>query len=328
MSSRLWIVTGAAGFVGSVLVRRLVDRGERVRVLLRSGAHPASLHGLDIERMAADVLDATSLEVALAEAGPEAIVVHAAGRISIEGVDDPLVHRVNVDGTANLIAACRAAGVRRLVYVSSVHALPVPADGGPIRESTVFDPAAAVGDYAASKAEASALVLAAADLEPVLVHPSGVIGPGDPGDGALTRLVRDGVAGRLPATVPGGYDFVDVRDVADGIVRAAERGRSGEGYLLAGGHAEVSALIARVCARVGRRPPPRLPMALARAWAPLGERIARFRGKAPLFTAYSLRTLASGDRFDASKARRDLAWRPRPLEATIDDMTDWVRVHG
>ncbi|NLT25196.1 MAG: NAD-dependent epimerase/dehydratase family protein [Microbacteriaceae bacterium] len=339
--TRLWIVTGASGFVGSRLVRELVDRGERVRVLLRSGRHPSSLHGLDVERVEGDVRDLDALVRAFsgdpdgagpADAAPPApagtIVVHAAGRISIDDGDDPLLEAVNVAGTANVVAACRAVGAARLVHVSSVHAIPEPADGGPIREVEPFDPALVDGPYAESKAAGSAIAIAATDLDPVLVHPSGVIGPGDPGDGNLTRLVREAVAGRLPATVPGGYDFVDVRDLADGIIRAAERGRGGRAYLLTGAFAEIADVVARAARRAGRRPPPRVPIALARWWAPVSGWFARRQGRAPLFTAYSLRTLGANGRFDRSRAETELGWRPRPLADTIDDTVDWVRVHG
>lgn len=329
-ATRLWIVTGAAGFVGNVLVRELVARGEAVRAVLRSGLRPRSLAGVDCERVAGDVLDPASLRAAFAAPeGVDAIVVHAAGAVAITERVPESVRAVNVDGTRNVVEACRAAGVARLVEVSSVHAIPEPADGGTIREADVIDADAVHGEYARTKAEATRLVLEADDLDRVVVHPSGVIGPGDYGDTHLTRLIRDAVAGRLPVVVAGGYDFVDVRDVAVGVIAAAERGRDGACYLLTGHYATAREVV-HLAMRASRRRawlPPILPFWIARIAAPLGEWVARRRGVVPLFTAYSLHTLRSNGDFDCSRAARELGWSPRPLARTVLETVDWLAEH-
>ena len=324
----LWIVTGAAGFLGNVLVRELVTRGERVHAIVHGSLTPPSLAGVPCERSRAELTDAASLVAAFAHDPEErAIVVHTAGRISISSTDAAELRAVNVEGTRNVITAARTTGVDRLVDVSSVHALPEPSDGSPIREDEDYEPASVVGDYAKSKAEASRLVVAALDLDPVLVHPTGLIGPGDPNDGHLTKLVRDALTGRLPAVVPGGYDFVDVRDVASGTIAAALHGRTGRSYLLGGHWAEVRDVVRSVARAAHRRTPLRIPMALARLAAPIAEAIAAKRGTRPLVTPYSLHTLASGIRVDHGRAAEELGYTARPLAESLHDTVEWLRVY-
>ncbi len=194
----LWIVTGASGFLGNTLVRQLLERGQNVRAVdLAEGS--AALKGLDCEFVAADVTGSAQVEHALSvPEGTRSIVLHCAGIVSIAGKVSEAVRAVNVGGTKNVIDACRRTGVDRLVYVSSVHAIPEPDPPATITEKD--DPQAfrvdrVVGEYAQTKAEATALVLEATDLDRVVVHPSGLIGPGDYSDGHMTGLVRDAASG-------------------------------------------------------------------------------------------------------------------------------------
>lgn len=177
---RLWIITGAAGLLGNTLVRTLLRQGERVRAVELSANNP-SLDGLDIDLVVADITDAEAVRAAcVAPNGQATIVIHCAGVVSIAGKVSAAVRAVNVDGTRNVIEACRETGVSRLVYVSSVHAIPEPDPPSTITElddAAEFEVSRVVGEYAQTKAEATALVLHATDLNRVVVHPSGLIGP-------------------------------------------------------------------------------------------------------------------------------------------------------
>lgn len=177
---------------------------------------------------ACDVRDAAQVAEAI---GPCDVIVHCAAVVTIDDIVRPEVRAVNVGGTANIIDAARRLGAR-LVYVSSVHALTESPAGAVMREADSFDPDTVVGGYAKTKAEAAALVLAADDLERVIIHPSGLLRPGDPGSTNLTHLMRRLMSGELGVVVDGGYDMVDVRDVAAAIVTAC---RTGDGCYLTTG---------------------------------------------------------------------------------------------
>lgn len=313
------VVTGAEGFLGGWLVREALSRGGPVLALVYVDPGNLPATGARVER--ADVTVPADLARVLR---PGDVVIHAAGVVSIDREVRPEVAAVNVGGTQHVVDACRAAGVRRLVYVSSVHALPELPHGRVHTEIRDFDPAAVVGEYAATKAEATRRVLAAAGgLDVVVVHPGGLIGPG--GRRSHTgQLLADAISGRLPATVPGGYDWVDVRDVAAGTLAAAERGRPGECYLLTGRWLDVRRVVAQAVdvaggPRTRRRLPPHLPRWLVALVAPVMERVAAWRGAVPTLTSYSLHTLAANGRFSHAKAAAELGYTLRPWRVTIED---------
>lgn len=321
-------VTGATGHVGNVLVRKLLGRGGPVRAVVPEFEDRSSLAGLGLEFADADVRNVESLVRAFQ--GAET-VYHLAGIVSITGDSGGLLFQVNVGGTRNVVRACREAGVRRLVYTSSVHALPEPPCGIPLRETARFDPSRVLGDYARSKAEASAAVLAgvAAGLDAVMVFPSGIIGPFDHRPSEMGQLILDFCSGRLPAYVDGEYDFVDVRDVVQGLLAAAERGRTGEGYLLSGHRITVRELLGALRQLTGIRGPRlRLPIWVAQAGVPLARAWCALRRRRPLFTSYSLKVLRSNCLMDRSKAEKELGHRPRPILETIVATLEWFRSAG
>lgn len=329
---RLWIITGAEGFLGNTLVRELLRRGERVRACTFANDNPASLFGLDCERVPVDVTRPDSLDRAFAHSRKvNAIVVHCAGVVSIASKVSAATRAVNVRGTQNVVAAVERNAVKRLVYVSSVHAIPEPADNRRIVELedvAEFDPVLVTGEYAKTKTEATRAVLDATQLWRVVVHPSGMIGPGDFADTHLTRLVRDTASGDLSAVVDGGYDFVDVRDVAAGIISAATRGTSGRSYILSGHFARVGDMVRTVARLAGQsRRIGTLPMWLAKATAPLAELYYRVRGTSPLYTRYSLHTLRAPANFSHARAQRELGFSVRPLVETLRDTVTWLRQH-
>ncbi len=317
-------VTGATGHLGNVLVRELVRRGKSVRALVLPDDGAESLAGLPVEIVRGDVTRPDTLPPAFR--GSE-VAFHLAGVVSISSLDDERVRAVNGDGTRNVVAACRAAGVRRLVHTGSVHSLVEPGPGEVLDESAGFDPSRAVGAYGWSKAEGALAVAEAArsGLDAVLVLPVAVIGPFDYRLSAMGQLISLYARRRLPAAVDGGYDFVDVRDVALGQLAACARGRRGEGYLLTGGHLRVRELMRILADAAGRRPPRLvLPLPAAAAIARLAPAFERLTGKRALLTPYSVHTLSIRFRIDDRKAREELGFAPVPLERSLHDAWRWM----
>ncbi len=322
------LVTGATGHIGNVLVRELVERGHSVRALLLPGEDLAPLDSLPVECLEGDVLDPASLEAAVRGVSE---VFHLAGLISILPGMRPLLHQVNVIGTRNMLQASLRAGVRRFVYTSSIHAIAPPPPGTIIDERLPFDPEQAWGDYDRSKAEATLDVrrAAAEGLDAVIVCPTGVIGPYDFRRSEMGQFLLDCARPGPKVYVDGAYDFVDVRDVAQGHILACERGGTGESYILSGSRLTVRrilSLVERITGAVG--PHLRLPFWLASLVArftPLYYRLTRAR---PRFTPYSLHTLLSNSWISAAKAQRELGYRSRPPEVTIADTLEWFARRG
>lgn len=322
---KTYLVTGACGHLGGTLVRLLERTGAQVRGLrlpseqARDRAHVTYYPG--------DVRDRDSLRPLFRGlAGREVVVFHTAAIVDISGEVTPQMRDVNVNGTKNILALCREYGVKRLVYVSSVHAIPEKDGYAVLREADRFSPQQVTGGYAKTKAEATQAVLdaAAQGLDAVVVHPSGILGPFDGAENHLVQLVKEYAGGKLPACVKGGYDFVDVRDVAAGCLAAAEKGRSGQCYILSNRHYEVKEVLAMAKTLCHGRRLPVLPMWMAQAAEPLLGWVAKVKKQRPLYTKYSLYTLRSNDRFDHGKATAELGYRPRDLRQTVRDTLRWL----
>ena len=321
-------VTGATGHVGNVLVRELVRRGQCVRAVVPESETTEAIAGLGAEVVRADVRDFDSLVAAFAGAD---LVYHLAGIITISGGQALLLHEVNVLGARNVGRACLKAGVRRLVYTSSVHALEVPPSGIPVCETAEFRPEALDGDYARSKAHASIEVLKCLGqgLDAVMVFPSGIIGPYDFRLSEMGHLFVDFARGRLKAYVDGAYDFVDVRDVVAGLMSAAEKGRRGEGYILSGERISVKDLLSLLERATGvRARARRIPFRLARLAARFAPAYYRLKHARPRFTSYSLRVLASNCLMSSVKAARELGYAHRPLQETVRNSIEWLVATG
>lgn len=323
---KLYIVTGATGHLGNTLIRQLKKRGSEIRGLILPTETAANQPG--IRYFQGDVRDKSSLEPLFADTDDrEVIVFHTAGIIDISEKVSQSMYEVNVGGTRNMVELCREHQVKRLVYVSSVHAIPEKNKLQVLEEVDHFSADEVVGGYAKTKAEATQIVLDAVreGLDAVVVHPSGILGPFDSSRNHLVQMISDYICGRLPACVSGGYDFVDVRDVAAGCIAAAEKGRTGECYILSNRHYEVKDVLKMVKDVGGGRRLPVLPMWMAKAAAPAMERIAKWKKIRPLYTKYSLYTLRSNDRFSHDKATRELNYHPRDLYQTIRDTILWMK---
>ena len=322
---RLYIITGSCGHLGGALVRQLSAQGAAVRGLRLPGEKGVAARS--VTYVEGDVTDPASLRPLFQNLGDRPVdVIHAAGMVDITGADLPALSQVNVGGTANVVRMCEQAGVRRLLYVSSVHALSGCGSGKLIGEEQCFSPAAVDGGYARSKAAATQLVLdaAARGLDAVVVHPSGMLGPYDRCRNHLVQLVGDYLQNRLPACVRGGYDLVDVRDVAQGCLAALDKGVKGQCYILSGKYWEIRQVLNMVRDIAGGRKLVCLPLWLARAILPAVGLDARLRGRRPLYTGYSLRTLGCGDHFSHAKATWALGYTARELSVTLRDTVAWL----
>ncbi|KIG18873.1 Dihydroflavonol-4-reductase [Enhygromyxa salina] len=314
------VVTGASGHLGANVVRALLERGESVRALVHRSA--AALDGLQgpLERVEGSVCEPASLGPAFEGARR---VYHLAGVISLDGDPKGNVHRVNVEGTRNVARACVERGVDRLVHVSSVHAY----DMDP-RDEILDERRGQVADssehsaYDRSKALGERVVHEHIDagLDAVILNPTGIMGPVDFGPSRLGQLLVDLSAGKLPAVLDGGFDFVDVRDVALGVIAAGEQGRRGENYILGNAWYSLREL-AKLVERAGGARAPRWasPVWAARLGVPFARLASRVAGREPSVTRESLDVLVSNRSISSAKARAELGHAPRPLADTVAD---------
>ena len=323
------LVTGATGHIGNVLIRQLTSTGEKVRAFVQPGEDKTHLAGLDIEFVEGDILDYPSLLTAFKDVD---VIYHLAGLISIMPEKDPFMYSVNVAGTRNVLQAARQMGVRRLIYTSSIHALRRIPHGTTIDEQVPFDPRNAISTYDRSKAEASLAVIQAIDegLDAVICCPTGVIGPYDFRGSEMGELIRDLIGRKLTFYVDGAYDFVDVRDVATGLILASHEGETGESYILSGERISVIELVKSVQGIIGRYIPRlKIPMKFAQwvaRFTPIYYRLSHIK---PRFTSYSLETIQSNSTISHNKASQSLGYNPRRIRESLVDTISWnIREKG
>lgn len=313
---QIYIITGANGHLGSTIIRYLSREGCLVRgLLLPSENHEDSGN---VKYYEGDITDLESMDAIFSGTeGYEVIVIHTAGLVSIEDKITLDLYDVNVNGTKNVISMCRKYRAKRMLYVSSVHA---------IAEGDGFSIDSVKGGYATTKAVASQAVLDAVSkgLDAVIVLPSGIIGPFDNGRNHLVQLVKRFMEKKLPVITTGGYDMVDVRDVAKGCIAAADRGRNGESYILSNQYITIPDLIELSGELAGTRVPCSIPLSYIKAFAPLFEWIGRITHTRPLFTRYSLSVLEEDIRFSHEKATRELGYCPMDIKDSLRDTIDYL----
>lgn len=326
----IYIVTGASGHLGNVVARMLVERDHRVWIFLLEKEKNV-VEGVE-KIYYGDVCQAESLTPMFEDArGKKVNLIHCAGIVSIKSRYSSKLCDVNVGGTRNIVDLCLTHGVQKLVYVSSVHAIPDNAHGEVIFETDRFSARTVSGHYAKSKAAATAYVLEAGKrgLNVSVVHPSGIIGPYDYGSGHMTTLILDYCRGRLKAGMSGGYDFVDVRDVAEGILSCCQKGEEGECYLLTNRYYSIRELMDMLQEITGRRKlRVYFPRWVADAVAPLAEMYYRILKQAPLYTRYSIETLSADNHYSHEKADQVLGYGNRPMKDTLKDTYEWLLKMG
>jgi dihydroflavonol-4-reductase len=320
------VVTGAAGHLGACLVRTLQARGQEVRALVHRDRR--ALDGLDVEVSPADVTDPISLRRAFTGAD---IVYHTAAYISISMGESQKLHEINVRGTENVVEACLRCDVQRLVHVSSIEALECEPLSTPVDESRPLIQGGSSAPYACSKAASERQVREGMDrgLDAVILYPTALIGPYDYRQGFPNAGLLEICEGRLWALVEGGFDWVDVRDVAEGILQAAERAPAGARYILSGHWASLHDL-AELAHEVTGAPVPRLvfPMWMARIGVPFAAAACRLTGRRPLYTSAALIPLSGNRNISHARATRELGYRPRPLRQSVVETLLWFENQG
>ncbi|MCL2698104.1 MAG: NAD-dependent epimerase/dehydratase family protein [Oscillospiraceae bacterium] len=326
----MYIITGAAGHLGSIVAKKLNEQAKPVYALcLPHEKNPPQ--GGHIRVFRGDVCDADSLTDMFESCVKEhesVNVIHSAGIVSISSKFNQKVYDVNVTGTKNIISLCEKYNIKKLVHISSVHAIPEKPANETITEVGSFSPDDVVGLYAKTKAEATQCVLdyAARGHNACVIHPSGIVGPNDFGRGHITQLVIDYYKGGLTSGIDGGYDFVDVRDVADGILSCCEKGRSAECYILSGQYYKVYELLNLLHEITGKKKIKRvLPLWFVRLTAPLSEIYYKILRQPPLFTSYSVYTLNTNANFNCEKAEKELGYTARPMRQTLADTIEWLK---
>lgn len=325
---RTYIITGANGHLGNTILRTIDKTKNQVRGLILPGEIPI-LAGVNYYY--GDVTQPQTLRPLFENTSDsEVYVIHTAGIISIENNVSEKLRQVNVGGTKNIVDLCKEYRVKRLVYVSSVHAIPEGEKTDTLREISHFSPDEVIGGYAKTKAEATQIVLDAEKegLNAVVVHPSGILGPYDNSGNHLVQLIKDYIKGKLPACVKGGYDFVDVRDVAAGCLLAAEKGKKGECYILSNKHYEIKDILAIAKTLGGGKKIPVLPVWMAKMAEPFLRKAAQLKNRRPLYTKYSLHTLTANDKFSHEKATKELGYHPRDIKTTIADTLFYIKHAG
>lgn len=324
MSEKISVITGATGHIGYALLKKLVNENEKVRILIRKDS--PVFDDIDCEKVYGDVTDKKSLLEAFDGAD---IVYHLAGIIDINTGNDRKIWEVNFGGTKNVVEACKKCGVRRLIYTSSVDAYyPLPGMQT-MSEVDKFYPNDLDGTYAKTKATAANYVFEACKrdgLDAVIVYPGACIGPYDYKVSNVGELVRTVMKKGYPISLRfGRYNFVDVRDIADGMYAAAQKGKKGEGYILCGEVISVDEFIRTLCRVCGKKMPLiKLGYGIVRLGAPICEIYYKISKATPLFTRYSLRKLVSNCNFSIEKAKRELGYSPMSVEDSIKDMVKWV----
>jgi len=325
------LITGATGFVGTAVLRKLIEHEHEARVLVRADSSRVNLEGLPVQVVVGDLRDRQSLERAV---GTCEALYHVAADYRLWAKDPEELYQANVTGTRNIVLAAAQAGVRRIVYTSSVATLGLNPDGAPADEQTPVSLDHMIGHYKRSKFLAEQEItrlVSEQGLPVVIVNPSTPIGPRDVKPPPTGRMVLDAATGRMPAYVDTGLNVVHVDDVAAGHLLAFERGNIGERYIL-GGHNMSLRQILECVARItgGKSPRIRLPQGLILPFAYVSEAWAKVTNARtpPRLTVAGVRMSKKRMFFTSGKAQRELAYRFRPAEEAIEEAIAWFRAKG
>jgi dihydroflavonol-4-reductase len=323
------LVTGATGFVGSAVVRTLLDAGQRVRALVRRTSRLDNLRGLEVETVVGDLCAPETLAAAVHGCRG---VFHVAADYRMWVRRPSEIYATNVRGSRNLLLAAARAGVQRMVYTSSVATLGTTRDGSPADEETSASYQDMIGHYKRSKFLAERKVRALAkihELDVVIVNPAAPVGPRDIKPTPTGRMILDAARGRMPAYVDTGLDIVHVDDVAYGHWLAYQHGTRARRYILGGENLTLREILTRVADISGHRPPRwRLPPGAVLPIARIAETWARFSGREPLITVAGVELSRKRMFFSHARAARELGYAPRPAQVALEDAVKWFDANG
>ena len=330
MNDKIYLVTGAAGFLGSNICRELVEQGRRVRAFVLPNDKGTAHIPKEVEVVEGNLCDKKSLKNLFdVPANMEIVVIHAASIVTVEPEYNQKVMDVNVGGTKNIVALCQAAAnFGKLVYVSSTGCISEADKGVAIREVADFDGHGFMDCYSQSKALATQYVLGEArkGMNACVVHPSGILGPFDYAVGHTTKTLIQIIKGEMPIAINGTFNLCDVRDLAKGIVSASEKGRRGECYILANKAVSFKKFVRIVNRECGvRRFTLFLPGSLAYTLAKRMEKKAQKTGQKPMLTTFAVYNLIRNNVFDSSKAEKELGYTTRSYTETIGNEIQWLK---
>lgn len=323
------LVTGATGFVGSAVARALLERGHRLKLMVRAGADHSNLAGLNAELVTGDLTSPETFANALRDCR---YLFHVAADYRLWVPDPTVMMNANVEGTRRLMLAALDAGVEKIVYCSSVAALGLTKDGTPATETTPITEHDVIGIYKLSKYRAEQEVLRLVrerELPAVIVNPSTPVGPRDIKPTPTGQMIVDVASGRMPAYVDTGLNIVHVDDVAEGHVLALERGLIGEKYILGGENYMLGDFFALI-GEIACVEPPKIKLRQSWLWpvAVVSEWLARGFGIAPRVTRETLAMSKKKMFFSSLKAQEHLGYAPRPAREAVADAVTWFREHG
>ena len=326
------LITGGAGFLGNAILQLLKDRKERIRALVLPRDPLARTIPEGVEVCEGDLNSETDLDrFFLQETDEPLTVIHCASLITMSMTPEEKTYRVNVEGAKKIIDRCVKARAK-LIYVSSVHAIPELPHGEVMAEPRGTDSNNAVGYYAKTKAMATALVMRARKERGLcanIVYPSGISGPGDYAMHNLTQMMLEYDAGHIPVGIKGGYNFVDVRDVAGAIVRLVDLDLPGEDFVLSGEYITVMEIFDLFYKETGiKKIRTTFPIWLVKLALPFLSLRDKIKNLKPVFSRYSLITLKSNSLFNAGKARKMLGFKPRPIRETLRDTIRFLVKEG
>jgi len=323
------LVTGATGFIGSRLARKLLEKGADLRVLVRKNSNLENISDLPVDVVCGDLTKPETLLHALE--GCEALF-HVAAEYKLWVPKPETIYRTNVDGTVNIMKAALKKGIKRIVYTSSVATLGTNPDGTPADENTPVTIKDMIGHYKRSKYIAEEKVkemVKKAGLPAIIVNPSTPIGPGDIKPTPTGRIIIEAASGRMPAYVDTGLNIVHVDDVADGHILAFEKGKIGERYILGGENLSLRQLLEKIAHLTGR-PAPKIKISpnIVLPIAYVAELIAKITKKEPFITVDGVLMSKKKMFFSIRKAKKELGYNPRPVDEAIKDSIDWFRQKG
>jgi len=320
------LVTGSTGFVGAAVARALNATGTEVRVLIRRDSDLRNLGGLKVEQAYGDLRDRDSLRRALSGCQQ---LYHVAAHYALWAKDPSVFYEVNVTGTRTLLETARELGIERIVYTSTIGVIGLPVGGGLGTEETPVSLSHMAGDYKRSKylAEQEVLKLARAGLPVVIVNPSAPVGQGDIKPTPTGQMIVDFMKGRMWAYIETGMNLVDVDDVAVGHLRAMERGRVGERYILGNQNLSLREIFETLSKLTGVKAPRiKLPWQAVLPLAHINSWIADYlTHQSPRIPLEGVRMAKYRMHYDCSKAIRELGLPQTPVETALEKAVRWFR---
>ena len=327
-SRKKCLVTGCTGHIGNVLIRHLIENRYKVTALVLPNEDLTPIKDLDVKIIEGDITDRDFVFKIIKK---DFTVFHLAGIIDIGNIPPQKVFEVNIDGTKNVVDACIKNKARRLLYTSTVNIID-PIDGRVLKEPKTFNAKIIKGPYAVSKYQATQYILDKCEsgcLDAVILYPSAVVGPFDFKVSEVGQVILDFMNKKLYGYVAGGYNFVDVRDVANALCLASRRGKGGESYIISGQSMTFKSLLITVNKTLGRKyMPPKFAIWFVKLFAKVSSAFYKIRGKKPILSSYSITAFTRNSNFSYKKATKQLGYKPRSVIESVKDSVKWFIDNG